>query len=64
MGSRCETGAAPATVTGDELGQNHWYGDARRAGKGPREDDPEVRRPDPRDRPLFSARAGVRGPEV
>jgi hypothetical protein len=24
MGSRCKSGAAPATVTGDELGQIHW----------------------------------------
>ena len=53
MGSRWKTGTAPATVTGDDLGKIHWCGDARRAGKGPREDDPEVRRPDPREETSF-----------
>ena len=49
-------------MTGDELGKNHWYGDAAATGKGPREDDPGVRRPDPRDETSFEwARAGVRG---
>lgn len=29
MGSRCDTGTAPATVTGDEFEQNHWVASHR-----------------------------------
>jgi hypothetical protein len=41
-GSRCESGAAPATVTGDEGEHDHW---GKCPGKGSLEDDPEARRP-------------------
>jgi hypothetical protein len=45
-GSRCDAGAAPATVTGDEGENRHWA----MPGKASPEDDPEARRPAVRNR--------------
>ena len=63
MGSRCKSGAAPATVTGDELGHSHWklpwsFWEGSEGG-GAKAPHPGVRRPDPARIHLVTVHTGV-----